>query len=998
MYVRAALGHSAGAERLILSYERALDDPERTLERLAALVGRPKLARKPEIRAAADDFIERELRHHHCPLVDTTDNGELAFQTKALYLALVLQERLALTSTGAESLLEGVLEPFADSAVTSRLACEALEAAATEAERCAADQGEELERLRRELVDHAAASAARQVELDSAREDLAAQIATLASGEADRERELIALRAELEARGQAAARAEAEAVRDRESLRAELDTRDRAVADQEVGLTKLRQDLRAAEEAAVEQGRALAAAHVELAARETEIAELVARSAPAPFPAPNPPRRTSTARPGALRCSIVIPVFNKASLTKRCLDALLNDSRERVGFEVIVVDDASTDATSELLTGYGDRLRMVTHAANSGFAVACNTGAAAGSGEYVVFLNNDTLPEPGWLDALVAYADAHEFAAAVGSKLLFPNGTVQHAGVAICQDGFPRHIYAGFPADHPAVSRSKRFQVVTGACMLVRRSSFDDIGGFDAAFRNGYEDVDLCLRLSERGFETHYCHESVLVHLESVSRQIPTSGQLPRHEIEHNTKLYADRWLDRVQPDDLNHYLEDGLVRLGYSEIYPLQMTISPELAVLLEGEHEAAADRLLRTRSHQFYELLRDNIRLGVRVAEAEFDAGKGSSNGRADHGRRRQPAVAERVAEGEVHWLSNEPSGRLVSVMLPVKNGADRLRQLLPLVLEQETSDCVELVAVDSGSTDDTVDVLREFGATVISIQASAFNHGLTRNLAADFARGDVFVYLNQSATPADRTWLASLVSALDRDPFVAGACSCVLPRDEADLLTRRDGLRDPSASLERQIRQIEGADRYATLSPHQLRLLVNFHTVSAAIRPEVLARIPFREVLMGEDMLWAKEVLEAGLKIQHEPSSVVFHSHAYSFADVLRRNVDDGFATREIVGRRMADEDVVPTIASLVRDDWRFLAEDCVLDRLELEQWRLDAVMRRSAQIAGQWLGTNRELLSDELFAQLSLTERIRSGASLQQLLPTPAPNGGPTKESP
>src|SRR5439155_10778597 len=102
--------------------------------------------------------------------------------------------------------------------------------------------------------------------------------------------------------------------------------------------------------------------------------------------------------------------------------------------------------------------------------------------------------------------------------------------------------------------------------------------------------------------------------------------------------------------------------------------------------------------------------------------------------------------------------------------------------------------------------------------------------------------------------------------------------------------------------------------------LRLLINFHTVSAAIRPDVLRRIPFREVLIGEDLLWAKEVLESKLKIQHEPSSVVLHSHHYTPAELLRRNVDDGFANREIVGRTFDEADLVPTIEALVRDDWR------------------------------------------------------------------------------
>jgi GT2 family glycosyltransferase len=994
-YVRAALENSAGASRLILSYENTLNDPQCTLTRLAAFVGRPKLARKPAIQAALDDFIERDLRHHHSTLIDTADDGALAFEAKSLYLTLVLQERLALTSKGGETLLDGALEPFADSALTSRLACRALEAAATEADRREADQQEASIRLREELMESEARFAAREAELDAARVDLATRNAALRSAVADNDRELASTRSELQACAEEIANAGAVAERERERLLAKLRTREDAMADQEHRLTKLRSDLTAVEAVAAEQGDALAAAHAELVAREAEITELRTRLAPPPL-APILQRRTPTASPGIPRCSIVIPVFNKASLTRRCLDSLLDDSREDADFDVIVVDDASTDSTADLLAAYGDCLRVITHATNSGFAAACNAGAAAGSGEYLVFLNNDTLPQPGWLDALVAYADAHELASVVGSKLLFPDGTVQHAGVAICQDGYPRHIYAGFSADHPAVNRSKRFQVVTGACMLVRRSSFEEIGGFDTAFRNGYEDVDLCLRLSQLGFQTHYCHESVLFHLESVSRQVPMSGQLPRHEVEHNTKLYVDRWLDSVQPDDLRHYLEDGLLQICYSELYPLQVAISPELALLIDGERELTADRMLSKRSRQFLELLRDNIRLSVQVAEADLATNHGSQNGRAGHGHRPEPAIPERVAEGEIHWLSNSPSGRVVSVIMPVKNGAERLRELLPRVLAQETKDSVEIVAVDSGSSDDTVDVLREFGATVISIAAAAFNHGLTRNLAAGFARGEILVFLNQSAMPADKKWLGSLVAALDRDPFVAGACSCVLPREDADLLTRRDGLRDPSGSLERQVRQIDDAGHYATLSPHQLRLLVNFHTVSAAIRADVLARIPFREVLMGEDMLWAKEVLEAGLKIQHEPSSVVLHSHAYSYADVLRRNVDDGFATREIVGRRMGDEDVVPTIMSMVRDDWRFLEKDCELNAIELEQWRLDSVLRRSAQIVGQWLGTNRELLSDDLFSQLSITERIRNDTSRKQT--TLASIGGPTGESP
>ena len=315
------------------------------------------------------------------------------------------------------------------------------------------------------------------------------------------------------------------------------------------------------------------------------------------------------------RCSVIIPVHNRMSLTRQCLNTLLEGHPESVDFEIIVVDDASTDSTQQLLTDCRERVRVVTHAMNTGFAAACNDGVSAASGEYLVFLNNDTIPNAGWLDALVRYAEGHPDAAVVGSKLLFPNDTIQHAGVVICQDLYPRHLYAGFSSDHPAVNKSRRFQVVTAACMLVRREPFEEVGGFDTAFRNGLEDVDLCLCLGERGFEVHYCHESVLYHLESLS------GGWSENEKE-NARLYRSRWADRVHPDDFHYYLEDGLLKVSYAHTwsYPIYLSVSPLLAVMDEDEHERQADRLLNARSRQVFDLLRETIHLTLHAREAEL------------------------------------------------------------------------------------------------------------------------------------------------------------------------------------------------------------------------------------------------------------------------------------------------------------------------------------------------------------------------------------------
>ena len=315
------------------------------------------------------------------------------------------------------------------------------------------------------------------------------------------------------------------------------------------------------------------------------------------------------------RCSIVIPVHDRAGLTRQCVDTVLREP-PAVAFELIVVDDASQDETPEVLAGFGDRLRSVRLDENTGFAGACNAGAREAAGELLVFLNNDTIPVAGWLDALVAHADAHPDAGIVGAKLLFPNETVQHAGVVICQDGNPRHIYAGFPAAHPVVNRSRRFQAVTAACMLVRREAFDAAGGFDEAYRNCLEDTDLCLQAGARGYEVRYCHDSVLYHLESVSR-----GRRAK-EIERNAKLFRSRWDGRARRDDIDYYVADGLLKVRYRDVYPVGLEIAPELA-FVAGRDRDAVDRLLERQSREVVDLLQETVRLTAFAAGLESSGG---------------------------------------------------------------------------------------------------------------------------------------------------------------------------------------------------------------------------------------------------------------------------------------------------------------------------------------------------------------------------------------
>ena len=129
-------------------------------------------------------------------------------------------------------------------------------------------------------------------------------------------------------------------------------------------------------------------------------------------------------------CSIIIPVFNRVELTQQCLTHLAQVTSDP-SFEVIIVDNASSDGTPEFLRTLEGDIQVIRNEENRGFAKACNQGAALARGKYVVFLNNDTIPQPGWLSSLVEEVESHEQVGIVGSKLLCPNNTIQHAGVVI---------------------------------------------------------------------------------------------------------------------------------------------------------------------------------------------------------------------------------------------------------------------------------------------------------------------------------------------------------------------------------------------------------------------------------------------------------------------------------------------------------------------------------------------------------------------------------------
>jgi rhamnosyltransferase len=235
------------------------------------------------------------------------------------------------------------------------------------------------------------------------------------------------------------------------------------------------------------------------------------------------------------------------------------------------------------------------------------------------------------------------------------------------------------------------------------------------------------------------------------------------------------------------------------------------------------------------------------------------------------------------------------VISVVIPVKNGGADLVRCLAAIGRQGLDAEVEVVVVDSGSSDDSVEVARSHGARVHEIPASEFGHGRTRNLGAELASGDVLVFTSQDAFAADESWLARLVRPLAGGDRIAGAYGRQLPHDDATPPERYflDFLYGPDARVQR----LDGDE------PDFEQTL--FSNVNSAIPRAVWQEFPFADdLIMSEDQEWSRRVLRAGYGLVYEPAATVHHSHRYSIASAFRRFFDSGVSAERSYAARGGD----------------------------------------------------------------------------------------------
>ena len=238
--------------------------------------------------------------------------------------------------------------------------------------------------------------------------------------------------------------------------------------------------------------------------------------------------------------SIIIPVFNQAAHTLDCLRALA-EHPPQVACEILVVDDGSTDQTAGWMTQVTG-LHFHRRRENGGFIATCNEGAQHARGEFLVFLNNDTVPQPGWLDVLVDTFDTHPEAGLVGAQLLYPDGRLQEAGGVVFADG-NAWSYGRFESpEDPRYASLREADYCSGAALAIPHELFRTVGGFDTRYAPAYyEDTDLAFAVRAAGKRVLYQPASRVLHLEGITSGTDLNTGPKAYQV-RNRSVFEQKW------------------------------------------------------------------------------------------------------------------------------------------------------------------------------------------------------------------------------------------------------------------------------------------------------------------------------------------------------------------------------------------------------------------------------------------------------------------------
>jgi GT2 family glycosyltransferase/glycosyltransferase involved in cell wall biosynthesis len=247
------------------------------------------------------------------------------------------------------------------------------------------------------------------------------------------------------------------------------------------------------------------------------------------------------------KVSIIIPAYNGWAMNYQCLRSI-RDNTEGTSYEVIFADDVSTDETAQV----GEYIGNIVHIRNEknlGFLQNCNHAASFGRGEYLHFLNNDTKVTANWLSSLVELMDRDQTIGMAGSKLVYPDGRLQEAGGIIWQDASGWNYGHKQDPDAPEFNYVKEVDYISGASIMVRKSIWEQLGGFNEMYNPAYcEDSDLAFSIRQQGFKVVYQPLSRVIHFEGFSHGTDNDPRGGLTDIKSYQKVNAIKFAQKWQP------------------------------------------------------------------------------------------------------------------------------------------------------------------------------------------------------------------------------------------------------------------------------------------------------------------------------------------------------------------------------------------------------------------------------------------------------------------
>ncbi|QYR21217.1 glycosyltransferase family 2 protein [Paenibacillus sp. sptzw28] len=280
-------------------------------------------------------------------------------------------------------------------------------------------------------------------------------------------------------------------------------------------------------------------------------------------------------------------------------------------------------------------------------------------------------------------------------------------------------------------------------------------------------------------------------------------------------------------------------------------------------------------------------------------------------------------------------------VSVILPTYNGIEYIDEVLTAVFSQKTQYKYEVIVVDSGSVDGTIEIVKKYPVRYYAIDKKEFGHGKTRNYAASLANGEFLVFITQDATPANDSWLDELIAGFHLDSAVACVFGKHIPRADCNPTTQKDIIyhfKNFSVTNEPLIQYVadneEGWEHYRN---NQGWMAFNSN-VNSALRKDVWEQIKFRDVIYSEDQLMGKDIMENKYKKVYSPTASVIHSHSYPLNQYIKRFFDEYRGLELTLGYidQVTLLRLIPASLKATYNDAKYIIKECQYTKRQQFYW--------------------------------------------------------------